>query len=186
MHSTAPAFFVLAFLATSPALAQRAGKYADVLQSRSSDGLTTVYIDRTDEARGTIQRDAKPCGTALRAEFSYGRSALVDKVRIGTHVPYRVEVVDQLILYVDGVSYAITPVRTTGFATRDGPCPGFGGTLDRDTVLHAARGKRLALSVGGSLVSVADAEWAALRALAKRLEAETQAPSAAAQTRKSR
>jgi hypothetical protein len=173
-------------VACAPAIAQRADKYADVFQVRSGDGLTTVYIDRTDDSRGTIRRDGRPCGTALRAEYSYGRSALVDKVRIGTHVPYRVEVVDQLIFYVDGVSYPIAPVRAAGFATRDGPCPGFGGTLDRDTVLHAAKAKRLALSVGGSLVSVSDAEWSALRALAKRLEMETQMPPAPAQTRKSR
>ena len=166
---------VVLLLASAPAAAQRAEKYADVFQSRGGDGLLTVYIDRSDDARGSIQRDARPCGTALRAEFSYSRSAVVDKIRIGTHVPYRVEVVDQLILYVDGVSYPIAPVRSTGFATRDGPCPGFGGTLDRDTVLHAAKAKRLALSVGGTLVSVSDAEWNALRALARHLEAETKA-----------
>ena len=169
-----------------PALAQSIARYADVFQSRSGEGVVTVYIDRTDEARGVIQRDVKPCGTALRAQFSYDRAALVDKVRIGTHVPYRVEVVDQLVFYVDGVAHQIAPVGSTGFLTRDGPCPGFGGTLDRETLIHAAKGRRLALSAGGGLISVSDSEWAALRALARRLEAETQAPPEQPQTKKSR
>jgi hypothetical protein len=176
---------LFAALVLTPAWAQRADRYADVFESRAADGVVTVYIDRAEDTRGTIQRDGRPCGTALRAEFSYGRPALVDKVRIGTHVPYRVEVVDQLIFYVDGVAHHIAPVRATGFRTREGPCPGFGGVLDRDTLLHAVRAKRLALSVGGGLISVSDAEWAALRALARRLEDQTRPPDPS-QTRKSR